>query len=67
MDNPDAFANCIINDLLAQELPVDIEPQEESEIDFQEEFYSEVGELQEEEGNIEDQIQQYQSERFSNE
>ena len=38
MDNPEAFANIIINDLLDQQLPVDIEPVFGSQIDLQEQF-----------------------------
>jgi len=39
MDNPVEFANIIINDIMDENLPIGIMPQEENEIDFESEFY----------------------------
>jgi len=55
MDNPESFANIIINDVFQeQNLPEQVEIDPQSQIDFGNEFLEDIDEMSQHEENIED-------------
>ena len=61
MDNPLVFSNHIINDLLDDNLPIDLEPQEVAE-DLQDEFYNDVEHMTEGNENMDEDVKEYNKE-----